>query len=253
MSRILCQFSCGAASAVAAKLTVAQYPPQQVLIVNAYLKREHEDNRRFLADCEKWIGREFTVLRDEKYNADPIEVFRRTRYIKGPNGASCSSRLKRDLLRALERPGDVLVLGYTAEEQARLDDFRDHFPDRPIVAPLIEKGLTKDDCKAMLERAGIAPPVTYAMGYNNANCKVCCKGGEDYFRAQREDFPSDFNELADVEWDIGPSAYILVHRSGPLKGQRFPLRELSAGGPVRRNMRVPSCSFYCEIAEQDYE
>jgi hypothetical protein len=252
MSRILCQFSCGAASAVATKLAVAEYPASQVMVLNAFLAAEHPDNRRFFADCQKWIGREFTVLRDEKYNADPIEVFRRTRYIKGPNGASCSSRLKRDLLRALELPGDVLVLGYTAEEQDRLDDFRDHFPDRPVLAPLIEKGLTKDDCKAMVKRAGIEIPMMYRLGYDNANCIGCVKGGAGYFRAIREDFPQEFERLAQVEEEIGPGAYILLHRSGPLKGQRFPLRELSKDGPVRRNERVPSCSFYCEIAEQEY-
>jgi hypothetical protein len=53
MSRIVCQFSCGAASAVATKLTLAQHP--DALILNAEIKNEHPDNRRFLADCEKLV------------------------------------------------------------------------------------------------------------------------------------------------------------------------------------------------------
>ena len=44
MSRMVCQFSCGAASAVATKLILAEYPPEQVVIVNAFIKEEHEDN-----------------------------------------------------------------------------------------------------------------------------------------------------------------------------------------------------------------
>lgn len=250
MSRVVAQFSCGAASAVATKLALAQYG-DDVWIINAFLKNEHPDNRRFFADCERWFGRTITVLRDQKYGADVIQVFRQRGFIKGPKGASCTTALKRSLLRTFERPGDVLVLGYTAEEQWRLDDWREDWPDRPIIAPLIERGLTKDDCKAMVERAGIALPFMYLQGYENANCIACVKGGEGYFRAIREDYPEQFAELAAVEAEIGPSAYILRYRSGPLKDQRFPLTDLPPG-PAVRNEALPSCSFFCEMAEQDY-
>lgn len=123
MSRILCQFSCGAASAVATKLALAQYG-ERCVIVNAFIANEHPDNRRFLTDCEKWFGQPVTVLRDEKYGADVIEVFRRTRWIKGRDGASCTMRIKRGLLLTAEQPGDVLVLGFTAEEQERWENFQ---------------------------------------------------------------------------------------------------------------------------------
>lgn len=250
MSRIVCQFSCGAASAVATKLALAQYGDRCV-IVNAYLANEHEDNRRFLKDCEKWFGREVTVLRDEKYGADVIEVFRRTRYIKSRVGASCTGRLKRGLLDAWKQPGDVMVLGFTAEEQGRLESFQENFPDRPVIAPLIERGLTKTDCKSMIERAGITLPLMYLQGYANANCIGCVKGGAGYFRAIREDYPAEFKRIADVESDIGPGAYLLRHRSGPLKGQRFPLHELPAGKAMR-NEWLPDCGVICETAEQEY-
>ena len=77
--RIVCQFSCGAASAVATKLALAQHG-DRCEIINAYLRNEHPDNRRFLADCERWFGRPVTVLRDEKYSADIVQVFRRKQY-----------------------------------------------------------------------------------------------------------------------------------------------------------------------------
>jgi hypothetical protein len=249
MSRIVCQFSCGAASAVATKLTLAQHP--DALILNAEIVNEHPDNRRFLADCERWFGKPITVLRDEQYGADVIEVFRRTRYIKGQHGASCTTRLKRGLLRTFEQPGDALVLGFTAEEQHRYDDWLENWPDRPVLVPLIERGLTKEDCKAMVQRAGIEIPAMYRMGYENANCIACVKGGLGYFRAIREDFPEQFAALAQVEADIGPGAWILRHRSGPLDGQRFPLTELPPG-PAIRNESLPSCGLFCESAEQEY-
>ena len=45
MSRILCLFSCGAASAVATKLAIAEFGDRCV-IVNAFIQEEHPDNRR---------------------------------------------------------------------------------------------------------------------------------------------------------------------------------------------------------------
>jgi len=71
--RIVCQFSCGAASAIATKLALAQYgATHDVQIINAFLLNEHEDNRRFLLDCQEWFGQEIVQLRDEKYGADII-------------------------------------------------------------------------------------------------------------------------------------------------------------------------------------
>jgi hypothetical protein len=117
-ARIVCQFSCGAASAVATKLALAKYgATHDVQIVNAFIVQEHLDNRRFLADCEQWFGRTVTVLRDEKYGASTVEVFRRKQFMKGLRGAPCSGALKRDVLNAWQRPGDVMVLGFTAEEE----------------------------------------------------------------------------------------------------------------------------------------
>lgn len=249
--RVVCQFSCGAASAVATKLAIAQYSQHELVVVNAYIREEDADNRRFLADCERWFGRDVLVLSDLKYGASTVEVFRRERYMVGPHGAPCSRALKRRLLDSIKRSNDIVVFGYDASEADRFDEFRENNPGMRAVAPLIERGLMKEDCKAMVERAGIELPLMYRLGYHNANCKGCVKGGEGYWRAIREDFPDAFAELARVQQDIGPGANFLRHRSGPLKGQRFSLLELPVG-PAMRNEALPSCSFFCEIAEQAY-
>ena len=61
-------FSCGAASAVAAKLTVDAYRDRcKVHILNSPIAEEDEDNRRFLGDVEKWIGVEIGIVRSKKY------------------------------------------------------------------------------------------------------------------------------------------------------------------------------------------
>src|SRR5574340_317348 len=53
--RIVSRFSCGAASAVATKLALAEFrATRDVQIINAFIAQEHPDNRRFLDDCEGW-------------------------------------------------------------------------------------------------------------------------------------------------------------------------------------------------------
>lgn len=247
--RIVCQFSCGAASAVATKLALAQYGGSHAVeIVNAFVQEEHPDNRRFLLDCERWLGQKITVMRDERYSASVVEVFRRKRFMKSRYGAPCTTELKRKLLASIERPGDVLVFGFTAEEEDRFHDFKERNPDRTAVAPLIERGLGKQDCLAMLERAGIELPMMYRLGYSNANCIGCVKGGEGYFRAIREDFPEQFESLAKMQESIGPGAYLFRNRE---TGERYSLRDIPPG-PARRDLSPPSCGLFCEMAEQEY-
>ncbi len=53
---IVVWFSCGAASAVAAKKTIELYGKDNTIrVVNNPIKEEHWDNRRFLKDVEKWL------------------------------------------------------------------------------------------------------------------------------------------------------------------------------------------------------
>lgn len=247
MNRIVCQFSCGAASAVATKLVLSQFgTTHDVQIVNAFLAEEHADNRRFLADCERWLGRTITVLRDQKYGASALEVFRRERYIAGRKGAPCSRALKSRLLDTWKQPGDVAVFGFTVEEMDRAADFQERYPGE-VLFPLIDRGLGKDDCKAMIERAGIELPAMYRLGYANANCIGCPKGGMGYWRAIRADFPEQFEAFCQVQDAIGPGAYIHYDRK---TGVRFSMRDLP-NGPVQRNEELPACSFFCVAAEAE--
>jgi hypothetical protein len=248
MRRIVCQFSCGAASAVATKLTVgnAKRGLGEVHIINAFIKEEHPDNRRFLADCERWFGQSITVLRDEKYGASIIEVFRRKRYTRGRYGAPCSKVLKREVLDRWARPDDVPVLGFTVEESDRYQDFLEHHPT--AIAPLIASGLSKSDCLAMIERAGIELPAMYRLGYTNSNCIGCVKGGEGYWNKIRRDFPMQFEEMARVTEEIGPDSYLFRDRS---TNERFSLLDLDPKAG-RHDEPSPECSFFCQIAEKEY-
>ncbi len=156
--------------------------------------------------------------------------------MKGRTGAPCTKLLKRRLLDAWKRPGDVMVLGFTAEEVHRLDDFRERNPDRPVIAPLIERGLGKEDCKAIIARAGIELPAMYRLGYENANCIGCVKGGEGYFRAIREDFPSSSKPCA---WCRTSSARVRTSSAtarprNATRSATFPPGRSAATKPFRR-------------------
>jgi hypothetical protein len=250
MSRIVCQFSCGAASAVATKLALAEFAGREIVIVNAFLQEEHPDNRRFLADCEGWFGHPITVLRDERFGASTLEVFRRERYLGGKGGAPCSRALKRRVFEAFQRPADEVVIGYTVEEQRRVDALLDANADRKFLFPLIERGLGKADCLAMVERAGIELPMMYRLGYDNANCIGCVKGGEGYWNKIRRDFPEQFNAIADIQESIGPSAYLFRDRK---TGARYSLRQLPPNKGRYKDEPTISCGFQCEMAEAEME
>jgi hypothetical protein len=68
---------------------------------------------------------------------------------------------------------------------------------------------------------------------------------------RRKDFPEEFEAICLVQDEIGPGSWFLRYRSGPRIEERFPLRDLPEGAAAR-NEKLPSCSFFCEIAEQDY-
>jgi hypothetical protein len=90
-------FSCGAASAVAAKLTLSRYgKTNKVSIINNPIKEEHSDNQRFLVDVEKWLGQKIEVAVRSKYPDQSCEeVWADRRFMSGPLGAPCTQELKK--------------------------------------------------------------------------------------------------------------------------------------------------------------
>lgn len=235
--------SAGAASAVAAKLDIAAHPDASRVFAYTDPGSEHPDNVRFLADLEQWLGVTIERLRSERY-ADTWQVWSERRYLNGPTGALCTAELKKKPRFAFQHPGDVQVFGYTAEEAHRADRFREQNPEVTLVTPLIERGLTKDDCLAIIERAGLRLPAMYALGYRNNNCIGCPKGGLGYWNKIRRDFPEVFDRMARLERDLG-------HTCGRDDNGPVWLDELD---PERGNHAdEPSfeCSLLCAIAEGD--
>lgn len=202
--RILVWFSCGAASAVAAKVAVERYGRERpVEVCNIDMSAdEHPDNARFLADVERWIGVPIKRLRNEKYTGIH-DVFLTERFIAGVTGAACTKRLKRHVQLAYQKPGDTLVVGFTADERGRALKLAARFPDEHFLWLLISAGVTKADCYRVLTSHGIELPAMYRLGFNNNNCIGCVKGGKGYWNKIRIHFPERFWLMARTEREVG--------------------------------------------------
>jgi hypothetical protein len=246
-SRVICRFSCGAASAVATKLAIERYG-DRVRVINAFVADEDDDNRRFLADCERWFGRRVEVLRDTKYGACAMTVWRTKRFIVSRFGAPCSRELKRNVLNSYHRPDDIIVLGYTADanDARRLDRFVDAHADEQVIAPLIEAGITKRECFERITRAGLRLPRMYRLGYHNANCPGCPKGGEGYWNKIRVDFPERYEAVAALQDLLGPGSFFFRNRKTQ---ERISLRMLDphAGG-FSEELNF-ECGAVCEMPD----
>lgn len=201
--RVLVWFSCGAASAVAAKLSIEKYGKEGTELCYCEIANEHEDNQRFLADVERWLGVQVKRLRSEKYGSDIYDVFAREKYIAGIGGARCTRSLKQDVRKAYQQESDTHVFGYTIDEQKRVATFEKNNPSLFCDWVLVDAGITKKDCYRIIQEAGIELPMMYRLGYKNNNCIGCVKGGAGYWNKIRRDFPAQFNRMAEFSRGLG--------------------------------------------------
>ena len=211
---------------------------------------EHPDNDRFANDCAAWFRRPIEVIKSDKY-ADTWDVWESTRWLVGPGGARCTAELKRRPRMAYERPDDRQVFGYTVEEQKRADRFREQNPEIDLVTPLIDAGLTKSDCHAIIERAGIDMVTTYKQGYPNANCLPCVKATSPAYWARiKRDYPDKFDRMATLERSIGVS----IRKTDPRREEprRLWLDELDVSA-VDMGADEPDfeCSLMCHMVNND--
>jgi hypothetical protein len=247
VSRIVCWFSCGAASAMATKIAIEQNARRgqlPIVVARCRVDEEHPDNDRFAADCEAWFGLPITNLSSEKFGSSIYNVFEKERYLAGIAGAPCTRALKKRVREAFQRPGDLHVFGYSVEEQKRVDDFIDANNEVKIWAPLIERGLTHEDCLAIVARVPIELPAMYKLGYKHNNCIGCVKGGAGYWNKIRVDFPAAFERMAEIEGRLG----VRLVKDG---GKRVSLRDLRPGVGKYELEPEPSCGVFCEMAEKE--
>ena len=240
MGRRVAWFSCGAASAVAAQISNPD--------VRAYCDTGSEDwdNHRFMAACEfEFSWPRVTILRSEKYT-DTWDVWDKRNYLSGINGAPCTLELKIKPRLAFQRPDDTHIWGYTADKAdiVRADSLCEHYPGMTMEFPLIEKGLTKAACLAMLISKGIDPPRTYDEGFPNANCMPCVKAtSPNYWALFRLRRPDIFERMA----KLSRAKNVRLTR---INNIRIFIDEIPHDWPVTQPI-APECDMLCHLAEQE--
>lgn len=244
--RTIAWWSTGAASAIMCRLLLRDTP--EAIIARCETNNEDEDNYRFEADVMRWLNRSVTILKSDKYDSVP-DVWERERYMAGIEGARCTVEMKVVPRLAFQLPTDIHAFGYTADgpDVARFNRLRDTYPELAVRAPLIEAGVTKAASLAMVERAGIALPRSYAWGFPNANCvkSGCVKAtSADYWALVRKHVPDGFAKTAATARDLGV-------RLCRIDGERRFIDEIPEDQPTT-NPIVPACDFLCHIAEQEF-
>jgi 3'-phosphoadenosine 5'-phosphosulfate sulfotransferase (PAPS reductase)/FAD synthetase len=246
--RTVVWFSAGVASAVAAKLVIDSNPEDLHL---CYIDpgSEHPDNIRFIKDCEKWLGVQVEMLKSDRYQ-DTWHVWEDRRFLNGPNGALCTTELKKMVRYKYQLPDDIHVFGYTQGEEKRVKRFVKENPGVDIWCPLIENNFSKNDCFEIIKKEGINIPVMYQLGYNNNNCIGCVKGAFGYWNKIRKDFPETFDRMAKLERQIGRSLLRNDPRGKDKTGNPVFLDELD---PNRGNYKTETpiqCSLICDTQEK---
>ena len=240
-SRSIGWFSAGAASAVAVKL----YEPD--VIAYCETGSEDEDNERFIADVEKYLGRTVTRLKSDKFK-DTWDVWEKKRYLAGIQGAPCTKALKVDPRIAFQRPDDIHVFGYTwdTRDRQRADALQEHYPDLDVRFPLIERKLTKANCLDLIRQYGIDPPRVYAMGFPCANCIPCVKAtSPKYWALVRKEFPDQFQRMVDLSRRLNV-------RLTRIKGERVFIDDIPEDHPTTDPIQ-PECDFLCQVADFGYD
>jgi len=253
--KIISWWSAGVTSAVATKIALEIYNPDDVDIVYIETGAAHEDNPRFIEDCEKWYGKRIKIIRNKKGYISPLDVGYTLRYINGAAGARCSQELKKNVrieyCKGLDFKYDHHIMGFefTEKEINRAIRFKQQYPELSPLYPLIDKKLDKKNCLYLLKQQNIETPEMYKLGYLNNNCIGCFKGGMAYWNRIRKDFPDVFDDVAELERELNATCVTTKIMEGKkcIGRQRVFLDELDPSRGRNEKPIIPECGIMCQI------
>lgn len=234
-------FSCGVTSAVACKIAIDSGKDIDLWYIET--GAEHDDNKRFIADCERWCDKKINIARSNKFSC-PLDVAKKELF-NTPYGAPCTKYLKKEVRQKQIMPlynEDVIhILGfeYTLHEANRALRWKEQQTPN-CYFPLIEQRLNKQNCLLWLKRANIEVPMMYKLGYHNNNCIGCFKAGAGYWNKIRKDFPKVFEETAQVE--VNTKHTILKEN-----GEQLYLKDLPTNKGYHTDLDIPECDLFCNI------
>jgi hypothetical protein len=188
------------------------------------------------------MGASVISIKSDEY-ADTWDVWEKTRWLAGINGARCTGELKAIPRVSFQRPDDIHVFGYTADSEdiSRAERLRANYFDMRIETPLIDAGLTKQAVLAIVQSKGVELPAMYKLGYQNNNCIPCVKAtSANYWALVRKTHPAEFYRMAKLSRDLNV-------RLCRINGVRSFIDDIPHDWPTTKPI-VPTCDFLCQIA-----
>lgn len=244
-------FSAGITSAVACKMALDMYDDVEIYYIET--GSAHPDNARFISDCEGWYGQKINIVQNSAGYVDHFDVIDKERYINGPEEAKCTSVLKKAVREYLQDlfagpslfddrilTNQVFGFEYDRKQVNRAIRFLQQYPKANALFPLIEKGLTKNQCAGLLMSSGIDLPAVYHLGYENNNCIGCVKGGRGYWNKIRTDFPQSFKKMAARERALNHTCIkgVFLDELDPADGKELKVIAPECGPFVRLNLQI---------------
>lgn len=242
--KLISWFSCGSTSAVATKLALDKFGKDNVDIWYIETGAHHEDNKRFLSDCEKWYEKKINIAQSP-YFKSPLEVAKKYLFTT-PYGAPCTMHLKklvrRDIIMPLYKDFEVYhILGFEYNKHEINRALRWQQQQTPnCYFPLIDNRLDKQKCLQIIKAQGIEVPAMYKLGYHNNNCIGCFKAGAGYWNKIKKDFPERFEEISKVEQETHHT--ILKKDGKPLY-----LKDLPENMENHKDLEIEDCGLFCDL------
>lgn len=202
---VIAWWSGGITSAVTCKLCIDWFGVENVRVVMIDTGNEDEDTYRFKRDFETWGGAKVEMIKSKEYDSIQ-DVWLTNLSLNISKGAVCSDRLKAKVRRDFQNKNSFSyqAFGFEIEETNRAKAMSLNHPDSKPIFPLIYSLLSKNNCIKMVEKAGITPPRTYQLGFNNNNCfkTGCVQGGIGYWQKMQREFPEKFDKMAALEHEL---------------------------------------------------
>lgn len=204
--KIIAWWSGGITSAVTCKLCIDIFGLENVRFIFIDTHNEDEDTYRFKKDCEKWYGAEIeTISGVEKYGTVQ-DIWRKHNSLNVATGAICSTVLKRKVREDWQKGNeyDYQAFGFELSECKRALSMTLNHPKAKAIYPLLLYGLSKKDCIAIVQDAGLIIPNMYQLGYKNNNCfkTGCVQGGIGYWQKIKREYPLKFEAMAKMEHEL---------------------------------------------------
>lgn len=181
--------------------------PDKILHISPY-KEFTSEERSFIRRVEVLVRQHIHTLHNDLYY-DPRDVMRKSGRIYGPGGAVCELQHKKRVRQEWEISNwgrHTYIWGLDACQQERASMIRESMPEFDHEFPLIEHNLSRHDCEKMCRSVGIleqADPILRSVSVNR--CLGCVKGNKAYWYAVRQLNPDVFNEMANLERELGCS------------------------------------------------